>query len=241
MGEGERNRDNKRGAEGLRSRLRLYLVSDRSLARGRPPEDILRAVAGRGVTAFQLRGKDWNDRELFGVGSRLARLCAELGVLFVVNDRVDIAMACGADGVHLGEDDLPVEVARRLMGKDAIIGASARDTTRARAAQAAGADYVAASPVWATPTKTDAPAPLGLEGLGDMCRAVSLPVIGIGGINAENAAKVIASGAAGVAVVSAIVAAEDPATAARQLREAVEEGERRRETRRNPKGGRRGR
>ncbi len=217
------------GARDLRRQLKLYVVSDRALARGRSEEDMLRAATAGGATAFQLRGKEWSDRELFSVGKRLASLCRELDVLFLVNDRVDIAMACGADGVHLGKCDLPVVVARRLMGSAAVIGASAQNVTEARNALSAGADYIAASPVWATPTKPDAPNPLGLEGMRAICRAVSSPVIAIGGMKAENAEEVIRYGADGVAVVSAIVAADDPSTAARRIRQAVDAGESRRE------------
>jgi len=109
----------------LRHALRLYVVSDRSLARGRSEEEVLRAAAAGGATTFQLRGKNWSGRELYEVGRRLSAVCRELGVLFIVNDRVDIALACGADGVHLGQSDLPLAAARELMGPDKVIGISA--------------------------------------------------------------------------------------------------------------------
>lgn len=205
------------GAHTLRQTLRLYVVSDRDLAGGRPEEDILRAAAAGGATAFQLRGKDWDGNELYQVGRRLAAVSQELSVLFIVNDRVDIALACDADGVHLGQSDLPLAAARALMGPNRVIGVTASTTKQARIAERNGSDYIGASPVWKTPTKTDTDAALGLEGLEDMCQAVSIPVVGIGGINEKNAARVMRAGAAGIAVVSAVVSHPDPRAASSGL------------------------
>jgi len=214
----EANRRNWSSSADLRGALRLYVVSDRGLARGRSEEEVLRAAAAGGATAFQLRGKDWEGRELYEVGRRLAVVCRELGVL---NDRVDIALACGADGVHLGQSDLPLAPARELLDPDKVIGISANTVDEAQAAEAGGADYIGASPVWSTPTKTDTEAPLGLEGLRELCSAVSIPVVAIGGINKTNSAEVVAAGAAGIAVVSAVVAADDPRAAALGLLETI--------------------
>lgn len=210
------------GADTLRQALRLYVVSDRDLAGGRPEEDILRAAAAGGATAFQLRGKDWDGNELYQVGRRLAAVSHQLGVLFIVNDRVDIALACDADGVHLGQSDLPLGAARALLGPHRVIGVTASTTEQARIAERNGSDYIGASPVWTTPTKTDTNAALGLEGLEDMCQAVSIPVVGIGGINEKNAARVMRAGAAGIAVVSAVVSHPDPRAASSGLLQAMD-------------------
>ena len=214
----ERNTDRIRTPDvSLKERLRLYVVSDRLLAAGRSEEEILLQAARGGATAFQLRGKDSEGRELYQLAVRLRTLSHQLGILFIVNDRVDIALASGAEGVHLGQSDLPLSAARQLMGPGAIIGLSANTVAEARVAEAEGADYIGASPVWSTPTKTDTEQPLGPEGLTEMCKAVSVPVVGIGGINKTNAHQVIEAGAAGVAVVSAVVAAMRPKEAAEEL------------------------
>jgi thiamine-phosphate diphosphorylase len=139
-------------------------------------------------------------------------------VPFIVNDRLDVALAVGADGVHVGQDDMPAAVARKLIGPGKILGVSVENVAQAQAALADGADYVGASPIFATPTKTDAPPPMGIEGLQELARGCTLPIVAIGGLNAANAAAVLRAGAAGLAVVSAIVSAEDVERAARELK-----------------------
>ena len=140
----------------------------------------------------------------------------------IVNDRLDVALAIKAEGVHVGQDDMPATLTRNLMGQKGIVGVSATNLQEAIQAEEDGADYLGVGPIFATPTKPDAAPPMGLEGLAEVCRRVSIPVVAIGGINEHNAAAVIEAGADGVAVVSAVVAAPDVAAAARRLREVVE-------------------
>ncbi len=150
--------------------------------------------------------------------TELQEICRAHGIPFIVNDRVDVALAVDADGVHVGQDDMPAATARKLIGRDKILGVSAENVEQAQAAQADGADYIGASPIFSTPTKPDAPPPMGIQGLEQLAHAVSIPVVAIGGINAANAASIIRAGASGIAVVSAIVSAEDVLAAARELR-----------------------
>jgi thiamine-phosphate pyrophosphorylase len=195
----------------------LYLVTDRVLARGRPTLDIVRAAVAGGVTCVQLREKRCATREFIAEARVLLGFLKPRAIPLIVNDRLDVALAVGADGVHLGQSDMPIELARRIAGDSMIIGVSAESTADAVAAEKAGADYIGVSPIFATPTKTDTATPFGLAGLAAVRLAVKIPLVGIGGINLQNAAEVIRHGADGIAVVSAIVAAEDPELAAREL------------------------
>ncbi len=201
----------------LASRLGLYLVTDERLSRGRATADIVRAAIRGGVDVVQLRGKELPAREQLAIGRALRAITREAGILFIVNDRVDLALALDADGVHIGQDDLPAEIARQLVGPERIVGVSAATIPEALAAREAGADYLGVGAIYGTATKPDAGAPTGPALLGSIRGAVDLPLVGIGGITATNAAEVIAAGADGVAVVSAIVAADDPEAAARDL------------------------
>jgi len=201
---------------------RLYLVTDRGLARGRPVASIVEAAVRGGVTAVQLREKDSGTRDFVQLGRELKMLLAPLQVPLIVNDRVDIALAMGADGVHLGQQDMDYESARRLLGPGAIIGLSIETVEQARAAAPLDADYLGVGPVFPTVTKTDAAPPLGLAALEEV-RAISRHIlVAIGGIGAGNAAQAIHSGADGVAVVSALCAADDPEQAARGLRQSID-------------------
>ncbi len=202
----------------------LYLVTDRGLSRGRPTAEIVRAAVAGGVTCVQLREKRCSTRKFIAEALALRSFLKSHGVPLVINDRVDIALAVGADGVHLGQSDMPLSMARSILGESKIIGISAESLRDAVAAENGGADYLGVSPIFATLTKTDAAAPLGLEGLRAIRRAVKLPLVAIGGLNAGNAAAVIAGGADGLAVVSAIVAAEDPEFAARELTRQIAQG-----------------
>lgn len=202
--------------------LTLYVVTDRGLARGRPlTEVVAQAIAG-GATAVQLREKAASTREMVELALALRRVTREAGVALIIDDRVDVALAVDADGVHVGQDDMPAALARRLIGPERILGVTAGTEEEARRAEADGADYLGCTAVFPTATKPDHREPLGLEGLERLVRAVRIPVVAIGGIHAANAADVVARGAAGVAVVSAVMAADDVRAAARQLREAVE-------------------
>ena len=196
----------------------LYLVTDRALARGRPLADVVRAAVAGGVTCVQLREKEASAREFAAAARELVALLRPLGVPLIVNDRIDVALAAGADGVHVGQQDLSVADARRLGPPGWIVGVSAESVADAARAERDGADYVGASPVFATPTKADHAPPLGLAGLRALRAATKLPLVAIGGLHAGNARETIRAGADGLAVVSAIVAADDPRAAAAELR-----------------------
>jgi thiamine-phosphate pyrophosphorylase len=199
----------------------LYLVTDAGLSQGRSHAEVVEAAIRGGVTVVQYREKSAPTRRMIEEAREIRQLCRAAGVPFIVNDRVDVALAVDADGVHVGQDDMPAAVARRLIGKGRILGVSAGNVEEARKAVVDGADYIGASPVFATPTKPDAPEAMGVEGLRKLARAVGIPVVAIGGMNAGNAASIMAAGAAGVAVISAIVAAPDVEAAARAIRAAV--------------------
>lgn len=188
------------------------------------PLHVVAAALAAGARLVQVRPEDhYSDRAAFDFAAAVAALCDAYGAVCLVNDRVHIAQAVGADGVHLGAEDLPVDAARRILPADAIIGGTCRDPESARAARRAGATYLGVGPVWGTTTKTGLPQPIGLNGLAAVCEAVDLPVIAIGGITAERAAQCREVGAHGVAVVGAIAGAHDPAAATVELLAAVGE------------------
>jgi thiamine-phosphate pyrophosphorylase len=200
---------------------RLYLVTDRRLAAPRPIEDVVMAAVRGGVTAVQLREKECPTREFVELARRLKSSLAPLGIPLIVNDRVDVALAAGADGVHVGQSDMEYADVRRLVGPDFVVGLSVETLEHALQASSLDVDYLGVGPIFATPTKTDA-APACGTGLLSVLRARSRhTLVAIGGINASNAPSVMEAGAHGIAVVSAICAAPDPETAARQLRRAV--------------------
>jgi thiamine-phosphate pyrophosphorylase len=201
--------------------LRLYLVADPDLS-VRPLEETVAAALDGGVTAVQLRAKSLTDREHVALARRIRSLCQRAGVLFFVNDRVDIALAAHADGVHLGADDLSIEDARIILGNTMMIGYSPDTDDQAASARKRGADYLGVGPVFGTASKSDAGIAIGLETLRRRVAAAGVPVIGIGGITPDNALSVARAGAAGVAVVSAIVRASDPRAASMELRKAID-------------------
>ncbi len=200
----------------------LYLVTDRTLSRGRTTCEIVREAIAGGVTCVQLREKNCTTREFVAEARLLKDVLAGTGIPLIINDRLDVALAVGAEGLHLGQQDMPIADARRIAGSGMIIGVSAECLEDARRAEAEGADYIGISPVFATSTKADAAAPLGLAGLRQIRAAVKLPLVGIGGIGLENAHAVMHAGADGVAVVSAIVAASCPRTAAAALKKQLQ-------------------
>jgi thiamine-phosphate pyrophosphorylase len=200
----------------------LYLVTDRGLSRGRSNVEIVREAVAGGVTCVQLREKTCGTREFIEEARALLALLRPLGVPLIINDRVDVALAVGADGVHLGQQDMPIAEARRLGPPAWIIGVSAESLDDAIRAEREGADVIGVSPVFATPTKTDTAPPLGLEGLRAIRAAVKVPLVGIGGIQLGNVRDVIRAGADGVAVVSAIVSADSPREAAAALRRKID-------------------
>jgi thiamine-phosphate pyrophosphorylase len=199
----------------------LYVIADHAFGRDRPLEDIVAAAIRGGATMVQLREKTLPVRRIVELGRRLQEITRPAGVPLIVNDRADVALAIDADGVHVGQDDLPVADARRLLGPDRIVGASAGSIAEAVAAEADGADYVGVGSVFATGSKADAGEVIGPEGLAQIRAAVHVPVVAIGGITAANAAEAIQAGAAGVAVISAVVGADDVREAARRLAEVV--------------------
>jgi thiamine-phosphate diphosphorylase len=197
--------------------LRLYLVADPAHTRGDLVQMAVAALEG-GVTAVQLRCKQRTDRECLDLARWLRIATQERGALFLVNDRVDLALACGADGVHLGVDDLPLEEARRIGGIEFLVGYSPETDEQAKSAATRGADYLGVGPVFGTATKSDAGAAIGLETVSRRAGLAGIPIIGIGGILANNARSVLDAGAIGVAVVSAISMQDDPRHAAEALR-----------------------
>lgn len=199
----------------------IYLVTDRNLARGRSTLDIVKAAIQGGVTCVQLREKMLSIREFIDEAMSIRSLLARHNIPLIINDRLDVALAVGADGVHLGQKDMPCALARQLVPEHMIIGISVESVDDAINAQKEGADYLGVSPIYPTPTKTDTAQALGLDGLRSIRSKVDLPLVGIGGLNADNAGSVIDHGADGVAVVSAIVGADDPEKAARNLADIV--------------------
>ena len=201
----------------LREHLARYLVTDPRVESENRLVEIVAAAIDGGMTAVQLRVKGWTDRRALGAAVRLTALCRDRDVMFLVNDRVDIALASGADGVHLGVDDLPVAAARDLLGGGAVVGYSPESEADRREAVLTGADYLGVGPVFGTATKEDAGPALGLPAFRDIVESVDVPVIGIGGIDQRNALSVFEAGAVGVAVVSSVFFADDPAAAAQEL------------------------
>ena len=198
--------------------LRLHLVTDAALCGPRGVEAVVAAAVRGGATCVQLREKQLDTRPFVERARALKALLAPLGVPLIINDRLDVALAAGADGVHVGQSDLPPENVRRLM-PHALIGLSVENPEQVRATADMPVDYLGVSPVFSTPSKQDTAPALGLEGLRAMRALTDLPLIAIGGIDLNNAAQVLAAGADGLAVVRALCAAPDPAAAAQALRQ----------------------
>ena len=198
----------------------LYLVADTEFTAGKDLVPLIRKAVLGGVTVVQLRAKNLGTRDFLELASRISEKLAKSGVPLIINDRVDIALACAADGIHLGQDDMPLDRTRKLLGRSKIIGVTVNTLKEAREAERLGADYVGLGPIYVTTTKdTDLPI-VGPEGIRRMHKLIDIPIIAIGGINAGNAADVLRAGAAGVAVVSAILGAADARKAAAELKKA---------------------
>jgi len=195
----------------------VYVVTDETVSGGRSHAEIARQATAGGAGVIQLRDKTRSCSELVRIGREIAIIARGAGAGFVVNDRLDVAIACGADGVHLGQGDVPCGVARQIAPPGFIIGVSVGSVAEARNAEHEGADYVALSPVFATGSKPDAGPGHGLAIVRQIRSAVRIPVIAIGGIGPENAGEVIDAGADGVAVISAITGAPDITGAARRM------------------------
>jgi thiamine-phosphate pyrophosphorylase len=200
----------------------VYLVTDRGLCRNRPLRDIvLQAVQG-GVAYVQLREKDISTRLFVEEARAIKKILEPYRIPLIINDRLDVALACGADGVHIGQDDMPYETARKLMGKDAVIGLSVETWEDVEASEKLNVSYIGVSPVFATPTKTDTKEPWGLDGLKKIKAFSRHPLIAIGGINESNARDVVEAGADCLAVVSAICAVDNPAGATINIRNIID-------------------
>jgi len=212
-----------RANENLRLRLqqvRLCVITDRSLSRKRSFQEAVSAVIRGGAQMIQFRDKELPDGEFYRIAADLRELTRQADVLLTIDDRVDVALAVGADGVHLGEKDLPLPAARKITGPDMILGASARTAEGVRLAQQGGADYLGLGAMFSTPTKDDA-IHVGPERLRRLRPSIRIPVLGIGGITAENVEAVIRAGADGVAVIGAVMGADDEAAAAERILERI--------------------
>lgn len=203
---------------GLTDVLRLYLVTDQQALLGRTLTDVVLAAVQGGVTCVQLREKQASTRDFVRLACALNELLQTFGVPLVINDRIDVALASGAQGVHLGQSDLSLEQARRLLPPQVFIGLSVENMDDVARAAEQPVDYLGVSPIYPTPTKTDTAAPWGLGGLRQVRAVTDLPLVAIGGIHLGNAAQVLQAGADGLAVVSALCSADDPASAARAFK-----------------------
>lgn len=201
----------------LASNLSLYVISAENTGKSLTHEDLIKAALQGGASAVQLRIKDKSSRDFYDIAMEVKKICERAQALFFINDRVDIALAVGADGVHLGQEDLPYGAARKLMGPDALIGISATCYEEAIEADRIGADYIGFGPVFVTGSKPDAAKPTGLDELARAVKAVAIPVIAIGGIDAKTVTETMATGASGIAVISAIASAHDPECETRRL------------------------
>ncbi len=200
------------------SQLRLYLVTERGMLRGRDLTDVVMQAVEGGVTMVQLREKDISTREFIELAQALKSVLMRTRVPFIINDRVDVALAVDADGVHIGQSDMPYDIARRMLGSDKIIGLSVENFAEIEEANRLDVDYIGVSPVFATPTKTDTAMPFGLDGLREAVRRSLHPSVAIGGINMSNFRSVLSTGTNGIAVVSAIMDSDNPREASRLLK-----------------------
>jgi thiamine-phosphate pyrophosphorylase len=201
----------------------LYLITDRHQTGGRPLTEVVRRALEGGVRAVQLREKDLSGAALYRLAAELRRLTSDFDARLIINDRLDVALAAEADGVHIGVNSLPVAAVRRVLGQGKIIGYSAHAIDEALRAQGDGADFVTFGPVYPTPTKAAYGAPCGVKKLADAVSALEIPVIGLGGISQANITEALSANIQGIAVISAILAAADPRAAAASLLKKIEE------------------
>ena len=201
---------------------RLHVLTDFVFQQRFSHADLAARAAAGGADAVQFRQKAGSVRDRYAEALRTAEACRAAGVPLLIDDHLDLALAVGAAGVHLGQEDLPVEAARRVLGPDAVIGATVTDVRQARAAEAAGATYLGFGPVFPTRSKRNPASVKGLDGLAAVCGAITIPVIGIAGITPERVASVIEAGAHGVAVMTAVTTAADPQAAAAAFRRALD-------------------
>ncbi|HZK24665.1 MAG TPA: thiamine phosphate synthase [Oscillospiraceae bacterium] len=201
----------------------IYGITCEAMSAGRSNLETVRELLQAGVQIIQYREKEKTKREKFAQCLALSKMCKKAGALFIVNDDVDIALAAQADGVHVGQDDLPADIVRALVGSKVIVGVSAGNTKEAAAAVACGADYLGVGPIFATGTKLDAGAPIGLEFLAYLKARYTLPLVAIGGINPENITQVFQSGADSAAMISALVSSSELGATVRATRQRLKE------------------
>ncbi len=206
--------------------LSLYLVTDRELSKGRDIRWVVEEAVKGGCTMVQLREKDCSTMDFLKIAQDLKEILRPYNVPLIINDRIDIALAVDADGVHIGQSDMPYDIARKLLGPDKIIGISVESIDDVKAANIIDVDYIGVSPIFATPTKTDTKSPFLLAGAQLVSSISKHPTVGIGGMNHGTAKDVILSGLDGIAVVSDIVSAESPRIAAETLLQIVKESKR---------------
>lgn len=210
--------------DAIRLELGLYVITDATLSHGRTHEEVVAQALAGGADVIQLRDKNASTQEVCAVGSRIKELTARAGALFIVNDRVDVAAAIDADGVHVGQDDLPAAAARRILGPGKVLGVSVENPEQARRAEADGADYIAIGPIYeARGTKADAGTPVGPRAIAELREHTRLPIVAIGGIKHGHVREVVNAGASGVAVISAVVSAPNIAAAAREMKRLIRE------------------
>ncbi len=196
----------------------LYLVTDRELSFGRSNLDIVMAAANGGVTLVQLREKKATTAQFYEEGLRISDFLKSRNIPLIINDRIDLALALDVDGVHIGSDDMPLDIARKILGPDKIIGVSVFTVQDAINAESGGADYLGLSPIFITATKPELTAQIGIEGIPAISKAVNIPIVGIGGLNQTNAYAAISAGLDGIAVVSGICSQKSPTMAAKAIK-----------------------
>ncbi|MBI3744141.1 MAG: thiamine phosphate synthase [Chloroflexi bacterium] len=202
----------------------LYVITDPGLSRGHSHREVVEAAVRGGATVIQLRDKQASTLDIYRLAVDLRDVCHRAGALLIINDRVDVAIAANTDGVHLGQDDLPAPAARKLLGPDKVLGVSVENPVHAIQAERDGADYVALGPIYeARGSKSDAGPPVGPEAIAAIRKATRLPVVAIGGIKHNHIAEVFLVGASGVAVISAIVAADNIERATHDMRELIDQ------------------
>ncbi|MGQ1911305.1 thiamine phosphate synthase [Marinifilum sp. RC60d5] len=206
----------------IKEDLKLYLVTDKVLAKGKPLEEIVEAAVKGGVSMVQIRDKESSTRDFYDLALRIKKILMSYKVPLIINDRLDIALAVNADGLHIGQSDLPYEQARNILGTDKIIGLSVENIEQAKEANNLDVDYIGLSPVFSTQTKSDIAMPLELEGVKEIASFSRHPMVAIGGINQQNANAVCKAGADGIAVVSAVISSNNPQVAASKLLKEIE-------------------
>jgi len=200
----------------------LYVITDQRISHGKTHLEVAEAVLAGGATVLQFRDKEMNETEAVEVCRKINKLTRKKGIPFIINDLIEVAKVVGADGVHLGQEDAPLDFARKILGKDKIIGISVETIEQAIIATEGGADYLGVGPIYPTATKVDAGEPLGLARIREIKKTVNLPLVAIGGINENNLEEVLKAGADGVAVISAVVCAPDITRACRKLKNKIE-------------------